>query len=1011
MFSCSFSLVIGFLGLQDLSFFFLFFFVHSLDCLNFSCIFGLEKGFPFSFFVGRRSFDGGNLMAETSKVRLVRCPKCENLLPEPPGFSVYQCGGCGAVLRAKKNELLDDGLSRTSDEERSRGVSEKGEVNNVGLGSVAGARIESNGMKRNDSENVVLNDSSSSGVDNSRALEDYDGSKRGRDRLDSGFDQDRKIRYSEDEYKHPLKGLSDEYVRDNGTGDFRSSRPDYARLNEDELEEIKRLIKLLRTRPPIDQKGIDRNSSIASCSNASSVAGRGRFVNFQHPDAGPSNYVRGSYNNYAERRRHGDGSDGLARVENLENDRVELLRKLDELADQLTRSCDIADKSKERIHHDRWAPPVFPDTYDRHDAFAQDGMRNSYTVHKQPLVPDKHISRAPYVPHSHGYVPYADRDGIPFQEPYPPWNFSYEYGGIADVYQTEMLRRPSHKPPSRYLQESCYEQFPGHMDFNQDLFMSHPHEAFFHQPACSCLQCVNKNWHISSKIQPPNLCGQNTRSSHASRSLYQNVNPITYDPQVYTSEASNFLPTQSHDRKHLTRSSSDLGREKVGFGQSHLKKVVAGTGRRQLFQPIAGGAPFVTCCNCFELLKLPRKLLLTQKILREIKCGACSSVLLFELDGKGIVVSVPATTERIFKKVHSSSSEMPDEKYESSHDPPDTGAVGNCDAYENFNYVYQLTDAEPVTSSGEYKLNFGESEVRRDPNSFTSTSSEGEQSPNSMTAQRDACSAQLPSKNEGLLHVPDSPSQKDPGHSPDNLMQKYGQGNKSKRIEEDRSTADGKTSRQNSQKDTLVATETDVSYNDHFGSTYDSAEICKEEDLPRINKGGESFFVGLIKRSFGDFSRSSKSTESGKSNVSINGHFIPDRVVKKAEKLSGPIQPGEYWYDIRAGFWGVMGHPCLGIIPPNIQEFNYPMLENCAGGNTEVFVNGRELHQKDLGLLASRGLPTTRHKSYLIDISGRVVDENTGEELDGLGRLAPTVERAKHGFGMKIPKSLLQLQC
>lgn len=38
-------------------------------------------------------------MSETAKVRLVRCPKCENLLPEVTDFSVYQCGGCGAVLR------------------------------------------------------------------------------------------------------------------------------------------------------------------------------------------------------------------------------------------------------------------------------------------------------------------------------------------------------------------------------------------------------------------------------------------------------------------------------------------------------------------------------------------------------------------------------------------------------------------------------------------------------------------------------------------------------------------------------------------------------------------------------------------------------------------------------------------------------------------------------------------------------------------------------------------------
>lgn len=38
-------------------------------------------------------------MSETAKVRLVRCPKCANLLPEVTDFSVYQCGGCGVVLR------------------------------------------------------------------------------------------------------------------------------------------------------------------------------------------------------------------------------------------------------------------------------------------------------------------------------------------------------------------------------------------------------------------------------------------------------------------------------------------------------------------------------------------------------------------------------------------------------------------------------------------------------------------------------------------------------------------------------------------------------------------------------------------------------------------------------------------------------------------------------------------------------------------------------------------------
>ena len=78
------------------------------------------------------------------------------------------------------------------------------------------------------------------------------------------------------------------------------------------------------------------------------------------------------------------------------------------------------------------------------------------------------------------------------------------------------------------------------------------------------------------------------------------------------------------------------------------------------------------------------------------------------------------------------------------------------------------------------------------------------------------------------------------------------------------------------------------------------------------------------------------------------------------------------------------------LLQPYIEEFNYPLPGDCAGGNTSVFVNGRELHQKDLDLLASRGLPTSSGRSYIVEISGRVLDEDTGEELDCLGKLAPT---------------------
>lgn len=66
------------------------------------------------------------------------------------------------------------------------------------------------------------------------------------------------------------------------------------------------------------------------------------------------------------------------------------------------------------------------------------------------------------------------------------------------------------------------------------------------------------------------------------------------------------------------------------------------------------------------------------------------------------------------------------------------------------------------------------------------------------------------------------------------------------------------------------------------------------------------------------------------------------------------------------------------------------MPEGCAAGNTGVFVNGRELNQGDLDKLSGRGLPVTKNKAYIMKISGKVLDAETGEVLYRLGKLAPT---------------------
>ena len=65
------------------------------------------------------------------------------------------------------------------------------------------------------------------------------------------------------------------------------------------------------------------------------------------------------------------------------------------------------------------------------------------------------------------------------------------------------------------------------------------------------------------------------------------------------------------------------------------------------------------------------------------------------------------------------------------------------------------------------------------------------------------------------------------------------------------------------------------------------------------------------------------------------------------------------------------------------------MPQQCAGGTTGILVNGRELHVKDLERLMKRGLPTTPNSAYRVEINGNVFDEQSGDFIMSLGKLAP----------------------
>ncbi|CAK9324816.1 unnamed protein product [Citrullus colocynthis] len=904
-------------------------------------------------------------MAGEQKVRVVRCPRCENLLPEPSGLPVYQCGGCGTVLRAKSKVLLD--------EKRDSGSSEKNEClseqGGSSLGGVSDTEWDSPSMEPTVKERVLR---SKRTVFSNSPIRTND-----RENID---DYERKIGM-ETKGVWPMQRLGDKEVGlvAQTHSQFSEQRIDnwVRRYNIEQDMNIydsdspstapyPNPIGAARTRATFQHHRVERDAFTWYSRNSMAVAHGKGAPNFCYPSDKPSSSNLDLFYGRPEPNRNYEGP-----IEGLDPNRAELLRRLDELKDQIIKSCDVGDRP--RVVADR--APVDP-YYGR--ATYNVPMRSST---KSP----QHIHGPQYFDRGNGTFPasgHHQRNGEDFL--HPPRHVVEDIPLYEDQFQEQIIRKTNYPPTHQYPPRLPHERYPeSFMDFKQDP-LSPPHlaeDSFFHHPACSCSQCSKRN------RQGPPLQGPNSPVSNVSNpkeaiksSTFHDENPVTVGLKASNLPRVGRFPSQ--DTLPHSRQPSELDSEIDGFGPVQPRMVAVFRRNGKSCDAIAGGAPFIVCTSCLELLKLPRKLYKLEMDWQKLQCGACSVVIIVKVENRKLVVSVPAETK-------------PEEVSPDDGTSKVVNATSSIESSDSSSHKVIGTDHDK--SSDDQDSNCGESKTQELTSPLISTE-EKEMPTINCDSKNLSDSADLPSK--------DTPSVISSTENSDNPS-----------FNEPSKYREGSENKQNILVDDVTKpNELDVSFEDYSNIhiSQDSLEINKEEeegeeeDQSKIksNQESETFFVGLSRNNLRDFSRSSEITDNGRPTVSVNGQHLPAHVVKKAEKKAGPILPGDYWYDYQAGFWGVMGHPCLGIIPPFIDEFTYPMSRNCAAGNTGIFVNGRELHKRDLELLSSRGLPTTANKLYRIDISGRVVDEDSGKELFNLGKLAPTIEKVKHGFGMKVPRTI-----
>jgi len=93
---------------------------------------------------------------------------------------------------------------------------------------------------------------------------------------------------------------------------------------------------------------------------------------------------------------------------------------------------------------------------------------------------------------------------------------------------------------------------------------------------------------------------------------------------------------------------------------------------------------------------------------------------------------------------------------------------------------------------------------------------------------------------------------------------------------------------------------------------------------------------------------SSNAAKSGKRHVTVNDVRLSDEELAQIEQnFRVRILDADYWYDTISGAWGVRGGPTRGFIYSGL-NIGGPLKANASGGGTGVFINGRELHPRDV---------------------------------------------------------------
>ena len=105
-----------------------------------------------------------------------------------------------------------------------------------------------------------------------------------------------------------------------------------------------------------------------------------------------------------------------------------------------------------------------------------------------------------------------------------------------------------------------------------------------------------------------------------------------------------------------------------------------------------------------------------------------------------------------------------------------------------------------------------------------------------------------------------------------------------------------------------------------------------------------------------------------------NQKLTPQQIDELASSYGASPLPGKYWYDSLSGSYGIWHGPSLGVILPG-HDFG-PLPEDASNGDTNLFINGRQLPEADALFLEWIFAVPRQPGKYWQDALGNIGYEN-----------------------------------